>query len=125
MFERYTEKARRAVFFARYEASHFGAETIESEHLLLGMWREGSGVVNELMGLGDAWPGLRERIERRSPPRKFVSTSVDMPISEEVKRTFDYAAEEAERLGRTALDMEHLLLGLLREEGCFAAELLR
>ncbi len=126
-FDRYTEKARRSIFFARYEASRFGAETIECEHLLLGLWREGAEMIKELMGLEPEsdWSGLSERIEKHSPPKKWVETSVDMPLSDEVKRVLGFAAEEMERRRGSLVEIDDLLIGLLREEGCFAAELLR
>ena len=125
-FDRYTEKARRAIFFARHEVSHLGGESIESEHLLLGMWREGAGLISDLMGRQDKWPELRKRIEAHSPqPRKKVSTSVDMPLSEEAKQALEGAAEEMEMRKGKQVGVDDLLLGLLRVEGCFAAQLLR
>ena len=124
-FEHYTMKARRAIFFARFEASQFGAEAINTEHLLLGIWREGAGLINELMGRQDRWPELRKRILAQAPePRKKISTSVDMPLSDEVKRALAGAAEEMKLRKGSQLGIDDLLLGLLRVEGCFAAELL-
>jgi ATP-dependent Clp protease ATP-binding subunit ClpA len=124
-FETYSEKARRSIFYARYEASRFGAAAIETEHLLLGMWREAAWAINGLIEMNDPWESLRGRIEEHSPVREAVSTSVDMPLSEELQRALMYAAEEAGKLGCGYLDVEHLLLGLLREDGCFAARMLR
>jgi hypothetical protein len=125
MFERYTEKARRTIFFARYEASNFGSPFIETEHLLLGLLREDRDNVARLLPAGhEALNTIRAQIEARTPPRKAVSTSVDLPLSNEGKRVLAYAAEEAERLHHRHIGTEHLFLGLLREEGCFAAELL-
>jgi ATP-dependent Clp protease ATP-binding subunit ClpC len=125
MFERYTEKARRVIFFARYEASQFGSPYIESEHLLLGLLREDKGLGKRLLRSHGSIESIRKEIEAHTPARKKISTSVDMPLSEECKRVLAYAAEEADRLSRKDLGTEHLLLGLLREEKSFAAKMLR
>ena len=58
MFERYTERARRVIFFARYEASQLGSRTIETEHLLLGLIRENNGLTGQLLGRSKIEPGL-------------------------------------------------------------------
>jgi hypothetical protein len=124
MFERYTEKARRAIFFARYEASQFGLEEINSDCLLLGVLREGGQ-------MGDRWLGIspnqiRESVARNtvSAARK-VSTSVDLPLTNEAKRVLAYAAEEADRMAHRHIGTEHLFLGLLHEPESFAGRLAR
>jgi ATP-dependent Clp protease ATP-binding subunit ClpC len=130
MFERYTEKARRVIFFARYEASQFGSPLIETEHLLPGLLREDKALANlfprlggpiESAGLIDS---IRAQVEKRTKIGDKVSTSVDLPLSQEGKRVLAYAAEEAERLNHKHIGTEHLLLGLLREDKCLAAEIL-
>jgi ClpA/ClpB-like protein len=122
MFERYTEKARRVIFFARYEASQFGSPLIESEHVLLAILRETANV-RKMLPLGAA-EGIRAQIEARTQIREKVSTSVDLPLSDASKRILKYGMEEAERLNHRHIGSEHLFLGLLREKGCLAAELL-
>ncbi len=124
MFERYTEKARRVIFFARYEASQFGSPYIETEHLLLGLIREDKALANRFLRSHAAVDSIRKQIEAHTTIREKVSTSVDLPLSHECKRVLAYAAEEAERLSHKHIGTEHLLLGLLREEKCFAAEIL-
>ena len=124
MFERYTEKARRVIFFARYEASQFGSPYIETEHLLLGLLREDKALTNRFPRSHGSIESIRKQIEGRTAIREKVSTSVDLPLSQESKRVLAYAAEEAERLAHKHIGTEHLLLGLLREEKCFAAEVL-
>ena len=124
MFERYTEKARRVIFFARYEASQFGSPYIETEHLLLGLLREDKALANRFLRSHAAVESIRKQIEGHTAPREKVSTSVDLPLSHECKRVLAYGAEEAERLNHKHIGTEHLLLGLLREEKCFAAEIL-
>jgi ATP-dependent Clp protease ATP-binding subunit ClpC len=124
MFERYTEKARRVVFFARYEASQFGSPYIETEHLLLGLLREDNALTRRFLGSPGAAEAVRIEIEQHTKIREKITTSVDLPLSNEGKRVLAYSAEEAERLNQKHIGTEHLLLGLLREEKCFAAKLL-
>jgi ATP-dependent Clp protease ATP-binding subunit ClpC len=124
MFERYTEKARRVIFFARYEASQFGSPYIETEHLLLGLLREDKALANRFLRSHAAIESIRKQIEAHTTIREKVSTSVDLPLSHECKRVLAYGAEEAERLSHKHIGTEHLLLGLLREEKSFAAEIL-
>jgi ATP-dependent Clp protease ATP-binding subunit ClpC len=124
MFERYTEKARRTIFFARYEASQFGSPYIETEHLLLGLLREDKALAEAIVPSHETVEEVRRQIESRTMVREKVSTSVDLPLSNECRRVLAYAAEEAERLSHKHIGTEHLLLGLLREEKCFATELL-
>ncbi len=124
MFERYTETARRTIFFARYEASQFGSAYIETEHLLLGVLREDKALAKRLLASNAKVEELRNSISRGNTSLK-VSTSVDLPLSHESKRALAYGAEEGQRLHQKHIGTEHLLLGLLREEKCFAAQLLR
>ena len=123
MFERYTEKARLVIFFARSQATRYGSPCIETEHLLLGLLRESNEIVRLLPQ--DSEESIRKQIDARTNVRPGVSTSVDLPLSNESKRVLAYAAEEAERLAHRHIGTEHLLLGLLREQRCFAAEILR
>ena len=126
MFERYTEKARRVIFFARYEASQLGGSEIDTEHLLLGLLRESRLMVRELTGVDT--DRLRDAIERdneeRNRGREKVSTSVDMPLANDAKQTLGYAAEEADVLGHRHIGTEHLLLALLRQPDSTAARIL-
>jgi hypothetical protein len=124
MFERYTEKARRTIFFARYEASQYGSAQIETEHLLLGLLRESKVLANRFLSAHSSVESIRKQIEGHTTIREKVSTSVDLPLSDESKRVLAYAAEESERLAHNFIGTEHLMLGLLREESFFAAKLL-
>jgi ATP-dependent Clp protease ATP-binding subunit ClpC len=124
MFERYTEKARRVIFFARYEASQFGASQIEAEHILLGLMREDKNLTSRYVRSPASLESIRKEIEGRTILRERISTSVDLPLSAEAKRVLALAAEESERLGSRNIGTEHLLLGLLREENSVAAEIL-
>src|SRR5215475_1942201 len=96
MFERYTENARRTIFFARYEASQFGSLAIETEHLLLGLLREDKALTHRFLR-GQA-ESIRKQVEEATVVREKVATSVDLPVSNECKRVLIYAAEEAARL---------------------------
>src|SRR6516162_4448723 len=124
VFERYTEKARRVIFFARYEASQYGSPYIETEHLLLGLMREDKALANRFLRQQGSIESIRKEIEARITIRERISTSVEVPLSAECKRILNMAAEEAERLGHKHVGTEHLLLGILREEKCFGAEIL-
>lgn len=124
MFERYTENARRLIFFARYEASQFGSPYIDTEHLLLAYFRDQPRLIAQYApGLNE--DATRKAISARSGRREYISTSVDLPLSDACKRVLGYAAEEAEQLKDRHIRPEHLLLGLLREEKSLASQLLR
>jgi lipoprotein-releasing system ATP-binding protein len=125
MFERFTEKTQRTIFFARYEASQFGSLEIGTEHLLLGLMREDKSLTNRFLRSHSSIESIKKEIEGLTIIREKVSTSIDMPLSAECKRILAYSAEEAERLHHRHIGTEHLFLGILREEGCLAAQVLR
>ena len=125
MFERYTERARRVLFFGRYEASQLGSISIETEHLLLGLIREGKGLTSRIFARSHlSLESIRKEIEGRTVFRDKVSTSVEIPFSVETRRVLQAAAEEADRLLHNYIGTEHLLLGILREERSVAATIL-
>ena len=125
MFERYTEKARRVIFFARYEASQFGAPAIEPEHLLLGLMREDKTLTGRFFPRAQvSIESIRKEIEGRTLLREKISTSVELPLAPETKHVLAFAHEESDRLQHRHIGTEHLLLGLLREERSMAAEIL-
>lgn len=123
MFQRYTEKARRVIFFARYEASQYASPLIETEHILLGILRE-DGRVARMLPSG-AVESIRAQIDARTELRQKGSVNIDLPLSNASKRVLAYGAEESERLNHRHIGTEHLLMGLFREEGCLAAEILQ
>jgi ATP-dependent Clp protease ATP-binding subunit ClpC len=125
MFERYTEKARRVIFFARYEASQFGASEIAPEHILLGVIREDRKLAARFFSRPNAGAEtIRKAIEGRATVRDHIRAQIDLPLSDGAKRALYFAAEESERLGNRHIGTEHLLLGLLREENSIAAEVM-
>ena len=127
MLEKFTEKAKRILFLARYEASQTGSKVIGTEHMLLGIIKENEDITAELFARSNINVDLmRGELEARGPSRERTSTSVEIPFSDEVKRVLSFAEEEAERLLHPSIGTEHLLLGLLREEsstaGCILTE---
>ena len=125
MFERFNEHVRRSLFFARYEASRSSSHSIGSEHLLLGILREADPVLTGLFdGAGVNVRELREELLGDRVALDQVSTSPDLPLAEETKKILAYAVHEAESMGHPGVGSEHLLLGLLRIEGCNAAQYL-
>ncbi len=106
MFERYTEQARRSLFFARYEASQFGSPHIEPEHLLLGVMRQ-TGLPSD---------AIRAEIAQIWADAAPTSASDDLPFSKALKRALAHAAAEAGKLGHQHIGTEHLLLGLMVDD---------
>ncbi len=164
MFDGYSEKARRVMFYARYEASRFDSPSVESEHVLLGVMREDKALMRRLISSPELIESIHVQIEARTPvqheiaivspnpvetlkdrvagaPVSFesvrklveanptfleqIAKSVSLPFSDECKRVMDAAEREANRLNQRQISTEHLLLGLLTEERCFAAELMK
>jgi len=124
MLENLTERARRTLFFARYEAAQAGATAISSEHLLLGLLRESDEIVEQLLQRfhlsGDE---LRAELGSAGRPAD-AATPAELPLAEDSRRILLLAAHEAEVLSQPAVGNEHLLLGVLRLEGCAAARAL-
>jgi uncharacterized protein (TIGR02246 family) len=125
MFERYTEKARRVIFFARYEASQYGSPYIESEHFLLGLFREDKALADRWLHEHGSIETIRTEIESLINVRERISTSVEVPLTPECKRILNFAADEADRQNHRHIAPGHLLLGILREDECVAAKILR
>ena len=125
MFEKFNEKARRALFFARYEASKLGSRVIESEHILLGILREGEETVAELFRRFHVkTDDVRREIEGERVFVERISSTAELPLSEEAKKILAYAAHEAESMLHPTVGSEHLLVGVLRVEGCAAMRVL-
>jgi len=124
MLENLTERARRTLFFARYEGARAGAPVIESEHLLLGLLRESDELVEQLLGrfqLDGA--KLRADLAAGGAPGEGPAPG-ELPLSDECRRILMLAAHEAEVQGQMSVGNEHLLLGMLRLEGSAAARIL-
>lgn len=124
MLENFTERARRSLFFARYEAARAGSSAIESEHLLLGLLREGDEVIEQLLSrFAVDSHTLQQELGVGAPSGSVPSG--DLPLSQEARRVLLFAAHEAEVAGQLGVGNEHILLGLLRLETCMAARFLR
>jgi len=125
MFERFTESARRALFFARVETTQLGATSIETEHILLGLTRDMKGLVARILALSEvSAAGIREEIRGQAVFQESIPSSQEVPFSAETKRILQRAAEEADRLKHGYIGTEHLLLGVLREDTSMAASIL-
>ncbi len=125
MFEKYNEKARRALFFARYESSKLGSKVIESEHILLGILREGEDIIKEIFARFNVKPEeIRREIEGDRVFVERVSSTQELPLSEESKKILAYASHEAESMMHPYVGTEHLLIGILRVDPCVAGRIL-
>jgi methylmalonyl-CoA/ethylmalonyl-CoA epimerase len=125
MFERYTEQARRVIFFARYEASVYGSPEIEPEHLLLALAREDAPMLKRLLNLTRPLDELRQRLEARADLHLKTGTTVELPLANETRRVLTFAHEESNGFGpQHHIGTEHLLAGLLLAEGTLAAQVL-
>lgn len=115
MFERYTEKARRVVFFSRYEAGNMGEVKIRAIHLLLALLREGKALFFKLHVPEDSLEALRETCVKRTAGQrqKPVSTAMDLPLDEEAASIVRRTIEEADIRRDRYVDVEHLLLAAL------------
>lgn len=122
MFERYTEKARRGIFFARYEASQYGSPEIDTEHLFLGLLREAKNILAWTPGL--TADQLRKRLDAHSLHLTPIPTNIDLPLSSEAQEVLKRAADNADRLGHQYIGTEHIFLGVLQVHESFASQLL-
>src|SRR5260221_11115232 len=125
MFERYTEAARRVIFFARYEASQFGAPMIEPEHVLLGVSRQEKPLFARfLTDSKQSLDSIRGQVKEHSLSRAPIDSAVELPLAPDTKQALHYAYEESVGLGDHHIGTEHLLLGLLRLESSLASQIL-
>ena len=125
MFERFTDRARRVMGLANQEAVRFNHESIGTEHILLGLIKEGSGVAaNVLRNLGVDLKHIRMEIEKKVPSGHEMVTVGRLPFTPRAKKVIELAFEEARALGHNYVGTEHLLLGLLRESEGVAAQVL-
>jgi ATP-dependent Clp protease ATP-binding subunit ClpC len=126
VFERYTESARRALFFARFETSQLRARSITPEHLLLGILRETRGIAAQILRRANvSYDRIAHQLEGDTLDREPVPTSVEIPFSPEMHDVLHLTMEEADDLGHTHIGTEHLLLGILRKDQARAAAILR
>jgi len=125
MFERFTDRARRAMQFAAQEAQRLKHDHLGTEHLLLGLLKEGTGVgAGVLYDCGLDLDKLRNEVERRSHGPNTANPPTNPRQTSRLLRVFDYANEESAALHHDYIGTEHLLLGIMREpESCAAKSL--
>ncbi len=125
MFERFTDRARKVMALANQEAQRFNHEYIGTEHILLGLIKEGSGVgATVLKNLDVDIKKLRIEIEKHVPNGPDMVTMGKLPQTPRAKKVIEYAIEEARALNHNYVGTEHILLGLLRESEGIAAQVL-
>ena len=125
MFNRFTERARKVIILAKEEARRFNHDYIGTEHILLGLIREGEGVaaaVLEKMGLD--LQTIRLEVEKVVQPGPTTQILGDIPFTPRAKKALELAAEEARSLGHNYIGTEHILLGLIREGESVASQVL-
>ena len=125
MFERFTDRARKVMALANQEAQRFNHEYIGTEHILLGLVKEGSGVgANVLKNLEVDLRKVRLEVEKLVKSGPEMVTMGKLPQTPRAKKVIEYAIEEARNLNHNYVGTEHLLLGLLREQDGVAAQVL-
>ena len=125
MFERFTDRARKVMALANQEAQRFNHEYIGTEHILLGLIKEGSGVAaNVLRNLEIDLKKIRIEVEKMVQSGPNTATMGKLPYTPKAKKVIELAFEEARSLGHNYVGTEHLLLGLLREQEGVAARVL-
>lgn len=116
MFNRFTERARKVIVYAKEEARRFNHDYIGTEHLLLGLVREGEGVAAAvLQKLGIDLETIRIEVEKMVQPGPQTQVLGDIPFTPRSKKALELSAEEARALGHNYIGTEHLLLGLVKE----------
>ncbi len=116
MFEKYTEAARKVIFFARYEASQLGGDYIDTEHLLLGVFRSDPPLARRVLRDPRQIRSIREELEKQSSGAEKVTVSVDLPLTQISKTVLTRAAKEAELANHPQICPEHLFLALILVE---------
>ena len=126
MFERYTERSRRVIFFARYEALQYGSPTIAPEHVLLGLVREDKTLAAKYFPFRNTLTvdAVRREVEERIVLRDRIPQSAELLLAPATKHLLFFANEESRQMKNRFIGPEHLLLGILREENSIAAEIL-
>ena len=126
MFERYTERSRRVIFFARYEALQYGSRVIAPEHILLGLMREDKTISARFFPFRHVLTvdTIRRDVEERIVVRDRIPQSAELHLSPGTKQILFYANDESRQLKNRHIGPEHLLLGIVREEKSIAAEIL-
>jgi ATP-dependent Clp protease ATP-binding subunit ClpC len=125
MFERFTERARKVILLAKEEARRFNHDYIGTEHILLGLLKEGKGVAAAVLkNLGLGLNKIRLEVEKLVKPGPSTKIEGDIPFTSRAKKVIELAMEEARSLGHNYIGTEHLLLGLIAEGEGVASQIL-
>ena len=125
MFDKFTDRARKIIALAQKEAERFRHDYIGTEHILLGLVKEGSGVaVTALNNLGVDVEKVRKEVEKLVVGHDKDGPATPLPFTPQAKKVLELASEEARSLGHPYIGTEHILLGLLREHESVAAQVL-
>jgi ATP-dependent Clp protease ATP-binding subunit ClpC len=125
MFDRFTDRAKKVMSFARQEAMKFNHEYIGTEHILLGLVQEGSGVAaNVLKNMNIDLEKIRHEVEKIVKTGPSMVTMGQLPFTPRAKKVLELSMEEASNLSHNYIGTEHLLLGLIRENEGIAAQVL-
>lgn len=125
MFNRFTERARKVILLAKEEAKRFNHDYIGTEHILLGLVREGEGVAAAVLASFGLSPDkIRLEVEKLVQPGPATVVSGDLPFTPKAKKVIELAIDEARTLGHNYIGTEHLLLGLIREGEGVASQVL-
>lgn len=125
MFDRFTDRAKKVMNLARQEAQRFNHEYLGTEHILLGLVQEGSGVAaNVLKNMGIDLSKIRAEVEKIVKTGPSMVTMGQLPFTPRAKKVLELSVEEASNLGHNYIGTEHLLLGLIKENEGIAAQVL-
>lgn len=125
MFKRFTERARKVIILAREEAERYHHEYLGTEHILLGILKDGGGIaIAVLQKVDQDNKKIRAEVERNLPKSLTSAVEGDIPFTPKAKKVLEYAVEEARLMGHNYIGTEHLLLGLIREKDGLAAKIL-
>lgn len=125
MFKRFTERARKVIILAREEAEKNQHEYLGTEHILVGVLKDGGGVaIAVLQRLNIDLKQMRTELERHMPPNSNTLIIGDIPFTARAKKVLEYAVEEARSMGHSYIGTEHMMLGLMREKDGVAARVL-
>ena len=125
MFKRFTERARKVIILAREEAERYHHEYLGTEHILLGILKDGGGIaIAVLQKVGVDVKQLKMEVERNLPKSLTNLVEGDIPFTPKAKKVLEYAVEEARLMGHNYIGTEHLLLGIIREKDGLASKIL-
>ena len=125
MFDRFTDRAKKVMNLARQEAQRFNHEYLGTEHILLGLVQEGSGVAaNVLRNMNIDLAKIRTEVEKLVKTGPSMVTMGQLPFTPRAKKVLELSMEEAGNLGHNYIGTEHLLLGLIKENEGIAAKVL-